>query len=69
MDLILRKSVQMARVSGYGSLVLGVLFIALALYGHHVLPQMPVIHPFVGAFGVLFILLGLWYRRVGSKKQ
>jgi hypothetical protein len=68
MDLILRKSVQMARVSGYGSFVAGVLFIALAIYGHHVLPQMPVIHPFIGVFGVILILWGFWYRRVGSKE-
>ena len=68
-DLTLAKSVQMARVSAYGCWLMGVLFIAFALWGHHVYPQMRVAHPMLGALGFGMLLFGFWYYRVASKAQ
>jgi hypothetical protein len=59
----------MGRASAYGCWLMGVLFIAFAFYGHHVYPQMRVVHPMLAALGVGMFLFGFWYYRVARKAQ
>jgi len=66
-ELTLGKSVQTAKATAFGSYALGVLCIAFAIYGHHVYPQMRVGNPLLAAFGVISLVWGFWFQRVGRK--
>jgi hypothetical protein len=67
-ELTLGKSVQSAKATAYGSYLLGVLLIAFAIYGHHVEPKIPVVHPLAAALGAALLLWGFWFHRVSREK-
>jgi hypothetical protein len=58
----------MARASAYGCYLLGSLSIVFAFYGRHVYPGMRLTPPLMIVMGLSFIVWGVWYHRVASKR-
>ena len=66
-SLILTKNIQGARITGYFCYVLGVIFLAVGIYGYILYPRMRVVHPMAAACGIALIAWGAFFHRLAKK--
>lgn len=66
-NLILTKHVQGARITAYLLYVVGIIFLAVAIYGYILYPRMRVTHPMAAACGIALIVFGVPFHRLARK--
>ena len=67
MDLVLTKHIQGARITAYYLYILGVIFLAVGIYGYILYPRLRVVHPMAAACGVALIAFGFSFHRLSKR--